>query len=102
MKDLAELLDFMENNHNFTLWSTNYNGDTKEYQFLSRDVEKERVINCIVNLEEKTFQFKFLIPYTVFTLNSGKFSPITDKTHFHKNYRRFMKQVDILLEGNAI
>ena len=85
--------------YNFDLWAILPNNT---YQFLSRDPELQRVVNCIVNLTNNTFEFKFLVPYTTFTLNSGKFSPITNEAHFSKNKRRFMKQVDILLEGNNI
>lgn len=98
--DKYELENFMENKKNFDLWAvtTNPIGEPT-FRYLSRDGNPDRVINCIVDLSDNTFQFKFLVPYTVFTLESGKFSPITNEKHFDKTLNRFMKQVDKLLEG---
>ena len=97
-----ELIKFMEEHH-FELWATMKNGEDVAYQFVSSDyVDIGKKINCTVDLKDNTFEFRYAVPYTVFTLNSGKHSPITNEKHFYKTYRRFMRQVRILAEENNI
>lgn len=90
--DKKEIEDLMEQ-RGFMLWAT-LGG--KNLQFLSKNDNKDLVINCIINPETKEFEFKYLVPYSVMQLVNPKCSPFDDEKHFNGMLRKFMKAVEEL------
>ncbi|MDU6336059.1 MAG: hypothetical protein E6594_09725 [Clostridium sporogenes] len=57
----------------FILWSTLRGSGKVQYQFLAtHENPLLQGINCIIDPESKEFEFKFIVPFTTFRLETGK------------------------------
>ena len=71
-----------------TLWSTSNTERGTSYQYMDK-----QGINVIFNEWDKSFELKWLIPKSIFTIECPSCSPYTNKEHFSKMYTKFWKTV---------
>ena len=74
--------------YNLTLWATIRNGDIVTYQYMDR-----YGINVVVTPSTKTFELKWAIPRSIFTLECPECSPYENNEHFTRIYRKFRNTV---------
>jgi hypothetical protein len=72
----------------FTLWSTCNSSNGKSYQYMDK-----QGINIIFNEWDQSFELKWLIPRSIFTIECPSCSPYTNKEHFTKIYTKFWKTI---------
>ena len=71
-----------------TLWSTCNSTNGKSYQYMD-----SQGINVIFNEWDQSFELKWMIPKSIFTIECPSCSPYTNKEHFIKIYTRFWKTI---------
>lgn len=71
-----------------TLWSTTSTEKGKSYQYMDN-----QGINVIFNEWDQSFEFKWLIPRSIFTIECPSCSPYTNIDHFRKLYTRFWRTI---------
>ncbi len=81
-------IDEIVEKHGLTLWSTSTTAKGKSYQYMDFDG-----INVIINEWDKSFQLKWLIPRSIFTIECPVCSPYDYPNHFEKIYKRFIDAV---------
>jgi hypothetical protein len=81
-------LDELVTKYGLTLWSTANTAKGKSYQYMDCDG-----INVIINEWDKSFQLKWLIPKSIFTIECPSCSPYDYPHHFERTYRRFVDVV---------
>ena len=81
-------LEDIINKYKLTLWSTSNTEQGKSYQYMDYDG-----INVIINEWNKSFQFKWLVPKSIFTIECPLCSPYDYPDHFDKTYKRFQDAV---------
>ena len=77
-------------NYGLTLWSTSTTEKGKSYQYMDYDG-----INVIINEWDKSFQFKWLVPKSIFTIECPTCSPYDYPNHFDKMYKIFVDTVTV-------
>ena len=83
-------LDDIINKYGLTLWSTATTAQGKSYQYLDFDG-----INVIINEWDKSFQLKWLVPKSIFTIECPTCSPYDYPNHFDRTYKRFQDVVTV-------
>jgi Zn ribbon nucleic-acid-binding protein len=81
---LQEIID----KYGLTLWSTANTAKGKSYQYMDFDG-----INVIINDWDKSFQFKWLVPKSIMTIECPTCSPYDYPNHFDRTYKRFQEVV---------
>lgn len=81
MEELAQ-------NYNLTLWATINTDEGKSYQYMDA-----RGINVIFHDWDKSFELKWMIPRTIFTVGCPRCSPYDLPGHFDKMYKRFFNVI---------
>ena len=71
-----------------TLWSTANTPQGKSYQYMD-----SQGINVIFNEWDQSFELKWMIPQSIFTINCPNCSPYTNKEHFTKVYTKFWRAI---------
>lgn len=71
-----------------TLWSTANTTQGKSYQYMD-----SQGINVIFNEWDQSFELKWMIPQSIFTINCPNCSPYTNKEHFTKIYTKFWRTI---------
>lgn len=74
--------------YGLTLWSTANTEKGKSYQYMDFDG-----INVIINEWDKSFQLKWLIPKSIYTIECPLCSPYDYPNHFERTYKRFQEVV---------
>ena len=77
-------LEDIINKYGLTLWSTANTAQGKSYQYMDYDG-----INVIINEWDKSFQLKWLVPKSIFTIECPICSPYDYPNHFDRIYKRF-------------
>lgn len=80
----------LEVRYGLTLWSTAYTGNGRSYQYMDYNG-----INVIINEWDKSFQFKWMVPKSIFTIECPTCSPYDYPEHFDRTYKRFQEVVDV-------
>lgn len=83
-------LEDIINKYGLTLWSTANTAQGKSYQYMDYDG-----INVIINEWDKSFQLKWLVPKSIFTIECPKSSPYDYPNHFERKYKQFQDVVTI-------
>lgn len=83
------ILDELAKEHNLQLWATMNGKEGKSYQYMDMTYG----INVIFNEWDKSFELKWLIPKSIFTIECPACSPYTNKEHFTKMYAKFWKTI---------
>ena len=73
---------------NLTLWATANTAKGKSYQYMD-----PIGINVIFNELDQSFELKWLIPKSIFTIGCPSCSPYTNKEHFKKIYLKFWRTI---------
>ena len=94
MEEKALTLEEIVSTYGFTLWSSANTAQGKSYQYLDWTG-----INLIINEWDKSFQLKWSIPQSIFTLECPTCSPYDHPGHFARIYRRFDDCVSIYRNG---
>lgn len=71
-----------------TLWSTCSNTQGKSYIYMD-----PLGINIIFNDWDQSFEFKWMIPKSIFTIECPNCSPYTNEEHFTRLYLKFWKMI---------
>ena len=71
-----------------TLWSTANTAKGKSFQYMDA-----LGINIIFNEWDKSFELKWLIPKSIFTIECPTCSPYTNIEHFQKIYLKFWRTI---------
>lgn len=71
-----------------TLWSINSDVSGKSYQYMD-----SIGINVIFNEWDQSFELKWMIPKSIFTIECQKCSPYTNAEHFRKIYLKFWRTI---------
>ena len=71
-----------------TLWSTANTEKGKSYQSMDPSG-----INIIFNEWDRSFELKWLIPKSIFTIECPSCSPYTNTEHFRKIYLKFWRTI---------
>lgn len=87
-KEKRPTLEEIVAKYGFTLWSTAYKAQGKSYQY--RDFDG---INVIINEWDKSFQLKWIVPNSIFTIESLTYSPYDYPNHFDRIYKQFQDVV---------
>lgn len=74
--------------YGFTLWATANTVQGKSYQYMD-----SQGINIIFNEWDRSFELKWLIPRSIFTIECPSCSPYTNKEHFQKIYNQFWRTI---------
>lgn len=82
------MLEELVKEFELTLWSTIYTEKGKSYQYMD-----PIGINIIFNEWDKSFEFKWLVPKSIFTIECPSCSPYDDLGHFRKLYLKFWKMI---------
>ena len=83
-------LEDIINKHELTLWSTANTAQGKSYQYMDYDG-----INVTINEWDKSFQLKWLVPKSIFTIECPACSPYDHPYHFDRTYKRFQDVVTV-------
>ena len=81
-------LEDIINKYGLTLWSTTNTAQGKSYQYMDY-----AGINVIINEWDKSFQFKWGIPNSLFTIECPICSPYDYPNHFDRTYKQFVHAV---------
>jgi hypothetical protein len=82
------MLEELAREHNLTLWATANTTQGKSYQYMD-----SQGINVIFNEWDQSFELKWLIPRSIFTIECPSCSPYTNKEHFNRIYGQFWKAI---------
>ena len=82
------ILDELAKEFNLTLWATMNTAKGKSYQYMD-----SQGINVIFNEWDQSFELKWMIPRSIFTIECPSCSPYTNKEHFNKIYGQFWKTI---------
>lgn len=83
-------LEDIINKYGLTLWSTATTAQGKSYQYMDY-----AGINVIINEWDKSFQLKWMIPESIFTIECPVCSPYDYPNHFDRTYKKFVNTVYI-------
>ncbi len=72
----------------FTLWSTSNTSQGKSYHYMD-----PIGINIIFNDWDQSFELKWLIPKSIFTIECPSCSPYTNQEHFQRIYLKFWRTI---------
>ena len=92
--EVKPTLEDIINKYGLTLWSTATTDQGKSYQYMDHDG-----INVIINEWVKSFQFKWLIPKSIFTIECPTCSPYDNPNHFDKMYKIFVDTITVYKYG---
>lgn len=67
---------------------------TREEQYMDQDG-----VNLFVNFETGDFRFAWMIPHSLFRIESGNMSPVWNLDFLEKMYQRFLKEVAVHKKG---
>lgn len=87
-------LEEIINKYGLTLWSTANTAQGKSYQYMDSNG-----INVIINEWDKSFQLKWFVPKSIFTIECPVCSPYDYPNHFDRVYRRFQIVVNVYKFG---
>ena len=82
------MLNEIAKEHELTLWATSNSEQGKSYIYMDN-----RGINVIFNEWDQSFEFKWMIPRSIFTIECPTCSPYTNKEHFAKMYGQFERLI---------
>ena len=72
-----------------TLWSTcSDQKNQKSYVFMD-----DLGINIIFNTSDQSFELKWMVPKSIFTMECPRCSPYSNKEHFKKIYLKFWRTI---------
>ena len=80
------MLNELAKEFDLTLWATINTEQGKAYQYMD-----PIGINIIFNEWDQSFELKWLIPKSIFTIECPTYSPYTNKEHFQKIYLKFWR-----------
>ena len=83
-------LDEIVETYGLTLWSTYNTSKGKSYQYMDYNG-----INVIINEWDKSFELKWNIPQSIFTIECPTCSPYDHPNHFNKMYMNFADKINI-------
>lgn len=83
-------LDDIISKYGLTLWATANTAQGKSYQYMDFNG-----INVIINEWDKSFELKWIIPQSIFTIECPSCSPYDHPNHFDRTYRRFVDAVTV-------
>ena len=81
-------MDELAREHELTLWATNNDANGKSYIYLS-----SHGINVISHEWDKSFEFKWAVPKSIFTIECPTCTPYTNREHFNKMYNQFERLI---------
>jgi hypothetical protein len=70
--------------YDLTQWSTIRNDRGNSYQYMDK-----LGINIIFNDWDNSFEFKWIIPNSIFNISCPNCSPYTNREHFDRMYQKF-------------
>lgn len=82
------MLEELATEFNLTLWSTCNGAKGKSYQYMD-----SLGINVIFNDWDQSFELKWMIPKSIFTIDCPSCSPYTNREHFAKIYTKFWRTI---------
>lgn len=82
------VLDELAKQFELTLWCTANTEQGKSYQYMD-----PIGINIIFNEWDQSFELKWLIPKSIFTIECPSCSPYTNKEHFQKIYLKLWRTI---------
>ena len=82
------MIEELAKEFDFTLWATFNRADGKSYQYMDA-----LGINIIFNEADQSFELKWMIPRSIFTIECPSCSPYTNKEHFRKIYLKFWRTI---------
>lgn len=82
------MLEELAKEFELTCWSTSNTAKGKSYTYMDK-----QGINVIFNEWDKSFEFKWLVPKSIFTIECPSCSPYDNKEHFTKMYTKFWKMI---------
>ena len=82
------VLDELAAQFEFTLWATMITEQGKAYQYMD-----PIGINVIFNEWDQSFELKWLIPRSIFTIECPSCTPYTNKEHFQRTYLKFWRTI---------
>ena len=82
------MLEELAKEFDLTLWSTANTVNGKYYQYMD-----PIGINIIFNEWDQSFELKWLIPKSIFTIECPSCSPYTNKEHFQRTYLKFWRTI---------
>ena len=85
---MQNVLDELAKQFEFTLWATMNTEQGKAYQYMD-----PIGINVIFNEWDQSFELKWLIPKSIFTIECPTCSPYTNQEHFQKIYLKFWRTI---------
>lgn len=85
---MNNILDELAAQFELTLWATMNTEQGKVYQYMD-----PIGINVIFNEWDQSFELKWLIPKSIFTIECPTCSPYTNKEHFQKIYLKFWRAI---------
>ena len=83
------VLDEIAKEHRLQLWATMNGEKGKSYQYM----EMTYGINVIFNEWDESYEIKWLIPKSIFTIECPSCSPYTNREHFDRMYVKFWKTI---------
>ena len=94
MEEKRPTLEELVVKYGLTLWSTANTAKGKSYQYMDYNG-----INVIINEWDKSFQFKWLVPQSIFTIECPLCSPYDHPGHFARIYEKFDTCVSMYRNG---
>ena len=82
------MIEEIANKFEFTLWSTSTTSHGKSYHYMD-----PIGINIIFNDWDQSFELKWLIPKSIFTIECPSCSPYTNSEHFQRVYLKFWRTI---------
>ena len=82
------VLDELAKEHNLTIWATCNTEQGKSYIYMG-----SQGINVIFNEWDQSFEFKWAIPRSIFTIDCPTCTPYTKKEHFNRMYGQFWRTI---------
>lgn len=82
------VLDEFAKEHDLTLWATSNSSHGTSYIYLNK-----HGINVVFHEWDQSFEFKWNVPRSIFTIECPTCSPYTNKEHFNKMYNKFERLI---------
>ncbi len=81
-------LDELVEKYQLTLWSTCSTAKGKSHVYMDRFG-----VNVIINDWDKSFQLKWMVPRSIFTIECPECSPYDHPNHFDRMYKKFINVI---------
>lgn len=83
-----EIIEKLATKFNLTQWSVCSNSSGKYYVYMD-----PIGINVVFNEADNSFEFKWMIPQSIFVIECPSCSPYTNEEHFSRLYLKFWRMI---------